>query len=429
MHPWFVIIVRSGIAGVAAAMAVGQGRVLEAAEPNSFPQYTAVQCGQQGEGTIGVAGDIDYWRLQVASPTSISVFTGPGYPSPRCADTVLEIRDSTNSVIASNDDAPGCGLYSHLRSVSLFTAGNYYLVVKGYAAFTGSYAIDVACGPLVSAWQPGMERSEPNGTAATATAAVCMSRIEGNIATAGNGSAPGDHDWYAITAAAGQMVTVTTGPGDTGTVCTDTTLALRNAAGSVLRYNDDSLGLYARISYTFPTAGTYYFDVGSYLESRLGTYVIDVECGGSAPWPATYDVFAGGCNGSNGFPPRIVQRASPSGYTRIERAILGTTLVVDVAAVPSAGAAFTILGFNPRSVPFDLGPLGAVGCRIEVDPVVTGLSFASVSGYLAVTQWIPRNTSFLGATLNFQVASFDPPANALGIAVSNRAAVEVGNGF
>src|SRR5262245_7430202 len=89
MHPVTITVAKVGTVCLITATAVGQGLVQEAPEPNSFPRYTAIQCGQQGEGTIGVAGDVDYWRLQVGSPTSITVFTGPGYLIPRCADTIL----------------------------------------------------------------------------------------------------------------------------------------------------------------------------------------------------------------------------------------------------------------------------------------------------------------------------------------------------
>lgn len=92
----------------------------------------------------------------------------------------------------------------------------------------------------------------PGSTATTAIAPV-GGFIQGSI------DSSGDSDWYRITLAAGQTYTFSTILGS----LRDSILILRDASGAVIAQNDDANAsqLFSEITFTAPTAGTYYLDV------------------------------------------------------------------------------------------------------------------------------------------------------------------------
>lgn len=400
--------------------ALAQGPILEGPEPNSYPSFTALACGQQGDGIIGAANDVDYWRVQCSGPMTLRAFVGPGATVPRIADTILELRDAGNTLLVSNDDGAGIGLYSEVRDFRVPAAGIYFLAVRGYAAYTGSYSLDVSCGPTGPAWTAVSESAEPNQTNGMSIAASCTNRFQGAIGFAG------DIDRYSIAVGSGQVMTIGSGPGDTGSAISDTILTLRNAAGTVLVSNDDALGLYARVTYTFPTAGTYYVDIAGYLNQVVGTYTLEFDCSGIQPSAASMTMFDTGCLSSFGQIPRFQRRSSSSGLTYVERPLIGTTCVADLALCPPNSAVFVAVGFQstpPQPIP------GAPGCNLLVAPLLTELRFSNATGAATWVLGVPHNQAFVGLTLECQGLVFDPPANALGAAVSNRLRAVIGNSF
>ena len=105
------------------------------------------------------------------------------------------------------------------------------------------------------------------GNATTTTSVTVGSTTDGALETTG------DHDWFRITLAAGQTVSVFLD----GLTLADPYLRIRNAAGTVLYQNDDwGDGLNSFVGFQAPGAGTYYIDVGSAPENQTGTYQLRV---------------------------------------------------------------------------------------------------------------------------------------------------------
>ncbi len=94
----------------------------------------------------------------------------------------------------------------------------------------------------------------------------------------------GDHDWYAVTLTAGQSITITA----TGGGSLDTYLKVYDPSGTtVLASNDDIVAgqnTNSRVTFTAPTAGTYYIDVGAYHDQSTGTYDLFVEPSSQPVW-------------------------------------------------------------------------------------------------------------------------------------------------
>ena len=107
---------------------------------------------------------------------------------------------------------------------------------------------------------PEIVESEPNNTPETATKVEVPATINGRIGT------PGDVDYFAITVKAKQLLTMEVHARRLDSPL-DSLLTLYNAKGQQIQENDDTVdrseGLVAHhadslLTYTFPTAGTYY---------------------------------------------------------------------------------------------------------------------------------------------------------------------------
>ena len=106
--------------------------------------YT-VAVGDSFTGALSPVGDQDWVRVQLtAGQTYTFAVTGSG-GSP-VADTVLQLRNSGGTVLASNDDAGGT-LYSSI-TFTASASGSYYLNVGSYNnAGSGGYTLTTAVAP------------------------------------------------------------------------------------------------------------------------------------------------------------------------------------------------------------------------------------------------------------------------------------------
>ena len=87
-------------------------------------------------GRIDDSDDVDYFRIQVARRSTVTIFTTGSL------DTVGRLEHRTAGDIASNDD-PDDGGYNFRISQTL-DAGTYYVSVRGYGSDTGSYTVHLS---------------------------------------------------------------------------------------------------------------------------------------------------------------------------------------------------------------------------------------------------------------------------------------------
>ena len=89
--------------------------------------------GGSRSGRIDPAGDVDYFRVEVSSTGTLTVYTTGS------TDTYGRLKDSSGYTLASNDDGGAGRNFRIERSVS---ARTYYIEVKGYSSSTtGSYTV------------------------------------------------------------------------------------------------------------------------------------------------------------------------------------------------------------------------------------------------------------------------------------------------
>lgn len=132
--------------------------------------------------------------------------------------------------------------------------------------------------------------------------------------------------------------------------------------------------------------------------------------------PVQYSSYGTGCVGSNGTPALAAVTGSlPQ---------LGTTFQAQLSNMPTAGgAALMALGFSETTygaftLPFDLAPLGAAGCRVMISPDFNSFVLnAAGSGVWSLP--IPNVPALSGARFLNQGLVFDTAANLLGLTVTN----------
>lgn len=108
----------------------------------------SVSVNQPFHGTINSTGDRDWVRIELVAGEEYQIDL---YGSPSGAgtlgDPILALYDANGTYITGNDDG-GSGTESHVTFTPA-TSGTYYVMARGYASHTGTYALEVtgAAGP------------------------------------------------------------------------------------------------------------------------------------------------------------------------------------------------------------------------------------------------------------------------------------------
>ncbi len=220
--------------------------------PGSPTSTAALTMGSSVDVTIETPSDHDWYRVTLTAGTTYTIHTsslsGGGNP-----DSFLTLRDSSGVMLVEDDDG-GDSTYS-LISYTATTTGTYFVDAGTFSGMgqssSGSYHLSIA--PVLGSLIDSVAAT----TATTGTLALNGS-VDGNI------DSNGDHDWYAMTLTAGQTYLFRTG-GIVADGTVNTTLTLRDAAGSQLATNNDAgEGSYSAIRFTATTTGTYFLDVGGF---------------------------------------------------------------------------------------------------------------------------------------------------------------------
>ena len=384
--------------------------VPEAAEPNGpfgVGTPTLLAAGQLGYGQL-TTGDADLWSFTLATPTVVRLETGKGRSGATSTDTILYLRDALGIELAYDDDgAPGA--WSLI--IATLPAGTYYADVQGYnGTNVGTYTILLQ---TVDATVTLPENVEPNGdplAGGAPSVLACGIPGEGEITA-------GDSDWWTLSLAQDTFVDITVWSGQFTSAATplkNSLLSVYDANSQlIVSDNDDFYNTMSRQG-LFLGAGTYYVAVAANNATNAGTYFLQVRCNESA----LYHNFVGGCVGSNTQTPRWNVR-------EWELPMLGTTLVSEFSNCPANTVVIPFAGFsrtvtsNSLPLPFDLTPLGATGCMVEVDPLVTQLLLTDGLGKATSTFVIPFAPALSGLVFAQQAMVLDLAANPLGVTTTN----------
>jgi hypothetical protein len=228
---------------------------------NNASTAGAVTVGGSTTGNIEVAGDHDWFRVQLTAGQAYTIrLDGVTHNGGTLSDPILSLYNASSTLVTSNDDGGG-GLDSQILFTPT-TTGTFYLDAGAFADFyTGRYTVSVSTGRPVDDFSSDINT--------TGTLAV------GGSAT-GNLEISGDHDWFKVQLTAGvhynlDLVGVSTGGG----TLSDPYERLYNSAGTLLRENDDGGGLLnSRIDFTPTTSGNYFVEAGAFADFSGGTYTV-----------------------------------------------------------------------------------------------------------------------------------------------------------
>jgi hypothetical protein len=211
--------------------------------------------------------DRDWFRINLEAGQTY-IFTV--YLPPTLAglnDSTLALHDASGTQLQFNNNANT--VWGLLYSEITFTApqsGTYFLAVAGLAyQATGTYIL---------------HSSRPHTDTALGNSSTSATLTVGGAPTTGAIDVTGDRDWYAVNLVAGKTYEIFTSPtGNPGDA--DTTLTLRSSSATVatpvLAFNDDTNTTFSRIRFVAPSSGTYYVDVGGFVDSSTGGYRVQIR--------------------------------------------------------------------------------------------------------------------------------------------------------
>jgi len=219
---------------------------------NSCNTATAVNVNSSKAGTINRAGDWDYFRIQVPSSGTLTVYTTGS------TDTYGFLKNSSCVDITSNDNYKG----ANFRIFRYVAAGTYYVAVRHYSSTgTGSYTLNVSFIPAAA---------DDYGNSCTAATAVSV-----NSSKAGMIGSAGDIDYFRIQVpSSGTLTVYTTGSTDTkGSLRNSGCTTITGLSGNPDDYNNGSnFRLWGTVM-----AGTYYVAVQHYSSTGVGGYTLYIS--------------------------------------------------------------------------------------------------------------------------------------------------------
>ena len=207
-------------------------------------------------GVIDTAEDVDYFRLEIAEPGELTVYTTG------VLDTIGSIEDDTGIAFVEGDQEGDGNNFSIVYNAKPET---YYISVRGYENATGDYI-------LHANFVPGAEPppvlpqdivADPeNHTRATASSLPLNSSRSGSISPAG------DIDYWRVQVTNGGLLTLYT------TGSTDTYGRIEDSDGNRLYPDDDDSGAGTNFRlYVQANPGTLYLRVTGY-GNRTGRYTV-----------------------------------------------------------------------------------------------------------------------------------------------------------
>jgi hypothetical protein len=406
----------------------------EAAEPNGNPSGggapSPLNLGDTVDGELSVSTDVDWWAFTLTAPAIVQAVCHDDGGVPQLDQTRLQFYQETSPGIWTPIGTVGQNAASHrafnLAHVGMLAAGNYAIEVSSATATaagtapwnytkTGRYALRTRRIDL-----PGTvtvaEAPEPNNTPLSAAPMTLGDDAAGNISGSNEG------DWYAVVLGGpttiGAMCETGPAPG-----CTGTTLRLYDSNGTVIATASGGALTHGRLITTAREAGVYYLEVAGAVVASSGNYVLNTGGVDAMFVPSSVTVqppSVNACPGSNGLRPNL-------GNASGEKPFLGSTYVLRLSnavantiVVGMVGLSDTVAG-GSLPLPFDLGPLGAPGCFVRVDPLITPGFLADANGVAVIDFPLVPNLAARGLAVFVQCLCFDPflAGNTLQLTVSN----------
>ena len=235
--------------------------------PGDVSSTAPLFTGEDLFGTLETSEDVDWYVFSMIAGESVLIDLIGAGASP-LAYPEVSINDAAGNQLAVDmvtGYEPAGTKTSARLSFTAPTTGNYWVGVESvyseFAAYDGSYTLAVTSETVGVGSTTGTNASIAVGGALTGVIDL-----------------PEDEDWYRLSLTAYQAVTVDL-VGDGADPLSDTFLAIYDASGALVTFNDDYLGVdTSQVTFVAPVAGDY-FVAASGVETATGTFSLSVSDG------------------------------------------------------------------------------------------------------------------------------------------------------
>jgi Ca2+-binding RTX toxin-like protein len=255
-----------GVCGCAGCMGkIDAGDVFANTIPGNSTTTETLTLGTSRTSAIDFVGDTDWFRVTLTAGQTYNFSLNA--TSGSSLDPLLNLRDASGTVVATNDDASDQSLDSLISGFVASTSGTYFVEARAYQNETGGYTL------LAS------QVSNANDTILGSTGTNATITIGGAAQQSAIDFA-GDTDWFRVTLTAGQSYAFALSASGSSPLG-DPYLELRDANGTLISIDDDgapAAGVDSLMRFTATSSGTYYIAVRAY-DDETGSYTLTANTG------------------------------------------------------------------------------------------------------------------------------------------------------
>ena len=357
---------------------------IDDAHANNVAGATPITVGEPVEASVDYPADSDFFSFEAEAGTIYQVDVTLG----TLADSKAAVFDAEGWELAFNDDfgdTPGSRIFWRPEADATL-----YVGVAGFGADVGSYTLTVS---------ESDEADDHADSPEDATAIAVGTPTQGTI------NYGGDTDVFSFEAQAGRVYQVDVTLGTLG----DSTVALSDAGGMELAFNDDFDGSASRLVWGATGSGTVYVAVKAY-EADAGTYTLSVaeldidDDDGNSLEDATPVTVGAPYEGIVDYPGDVDLFSF--------RAEAGQTYQIDVELGTLDDSLVQVLGDDGSELAFndDFGETGA--SRVVWRAAASATFYVEVAGY---GDSVGSYTLTVGATTATPAPAAGPNANSGGV--------------
>ncbi|MDR3441040.1 DUF4214 domain-containing protein [Telmatospirillum sp.] len=308
----------------------------------------------QSTGTIEVAGDGDWFKVQLTAGTEYVFDVSGTLTSPE-----VSLYDSSGNLLVTGTDASVAG--DARTSFEPTTSGTYYVGASSQTgATTGAYTVAVSTSTYDYA-----------GTINTTGTVSVGSHVSGALTTIGQ------NDWFKVQLTAGTEYSFTVGSGTLGAPL----VTLYDSTGKEIVSGNDGGTIDGTATAFMPTtSGVYYVGVGGQLSST-GTFTLSV-----ANVAASYasNATTTGVVSVGGTSSGTIGAVGQSEWFKVQLTA-GTEYVFDVGNGSLSTPEVTLYDASGDALVVGTSGGASGGARTSFTPTTSGTYYVAASGYLSTT--------------------------------------------
>ncbi len=218
----------------------------------------------QSDGAIAFAGESDFYRIQAAAGGILVLELNPS--APQTLDTIVTLRNSSDNVVASNDDVNFPSQTNSRLTYIVSANTTYFIEASGFGISTGGYHLNASLVTDNISDLASVQTAFNLGTLSSARPLQATNAIE----------TPLDRDVFQFRVDNASLVDIQLNALEFRTP--DTVLRVLDSSGTLVASNDDlsSSNTNSRLSFSVQANHTYFIEVSGFGTS-VGTYSLSAS--------------------------------------------------------------------------------------------------------------------------------------------------------